>query len=322
LRVRHVTLLTAWAGLGVLSPGALAWAQGADAAASETLFREGKRLLDQKDFAHACPKLAESFRLEPATGTLLALAMCHEGEGKIASAWAEYSDAAARARREGRSDREQAALTWAGALEPKLSTLTISVPDAVAKTAGLEVKRDGVAIGTAAWGTAVPIDQGDHVIEATASGKRTWTKTIAIRTATSRETLSIPPLDDRPREPPNKGDHRGLTPLQQTGLVAGGLGVVALGVGAYFGIDAIRKNNESNAGCDGDVCDNPDAKQTRLEARTAGNVSTAAFVGGGVLLVGGAIMYFVGGDDTKRASVRAVPAAGPSAVGLSITGRF
>src|SRR5205823_9264131 len=104
---------------------------------------------------------------------------------------------------------------WAGALEPKLSTLTISVPDAVAKTPGLEVKRDGVAIGTAAWGTAVPVDQGEHAIEVTASGKKPWTKTIAIRAAASRERLSLPPLDDLPAEAATPGDRHTLSPLQQ-----------------------------------------------------------------------------------------------------------
>src|SRR5882724_2808972 len=153
LRILHLTPLAALSVVAALVASTPAWAQSADSAASETLFREGKRLLDHKEFARACPKLAESFRLEPATGTLLALAMCHEGDGKIASAWAEYADAAGRARREGRPDREQAALQWASALEPRLSTLTILVPDAVARTQGLEVKRDGITVGQAGWGT-------------------------------------------------------------------------------------------------------------------------------------------------------------------------
>ncbi len=315
--------LVAVAALICAGAPAPAAAQSADSAASETLFRDGKRLLDQRDFAHACPKLAESFRLEPATGTLLALARCHEGEGKIASAWAEYADAAARARREGRPDREQAAQQWAASLEPKLSTLTISVPEVVAKTVGLEVKRDGISVGVAAWGTAVPVDPGDHVIEVTATGKKPWTMSITIRTPASREKLGIPALEDAPQEriTPSDASARGLSPVQQTGLVFGGLGLVAVGVGSYFGIQAIKKNNESNPGCPGDVCDG-EAKQLRLEARTAGNVSTIAFIGGGALLVGGAIMYFVADSGAPHRGLRALPSIGRSELGLEVAGSF
>jgi hypothetical protein len=323
LRFHHLPVLVAlW-----LGGPASASAQSSEAAASETLFRDGKRLLDQKDFGRACPKLAESFRLEPATGTLLALAMCHEGDGKIATAWAEYTDAAARARREGRPDREQAAQQWAGALEPKLSTLTITVSDAVAKTAGLEVKRDGVAVGMATWGTAVPVDPGSHVIEVTAMGKKPWSRSVAIRSPASRETLGVPPLEDLPADrmapwPSAEASHAGLTALQQTGLVFGGLGLIGVGVGGYFGIQAIRKNNESNEHCTNDMCD-PQGKQARLEARTSGNVSTVAFIGGGTLLVGGAIMYFVGAESSpRRGSLRAAPMAGRSELGMVVSGSF
>ena len=51
----------------------------ADVATAEALFREGKRLMEQKSFAAACPKLKESFAQDEATGTLLALALCHQG---------------------------------------------------------------------------------------------------------------------------------------------------------------------------------------------------------------------------------------------------
>src|ERR1022692_323786 len=108
-------------------------AQSDQGAEAEVLFRAGKRLLELQYFTNACPKLAESYRLDPATGALLALAVCHEGQGKTATAWAEYGDIASRSKAEGRSDRERAARERISALGAKLSTLTISVgPEAAA----------------------------------------------------------------------------------------------------------------------------------------------------------------------------------------------
>jgi hypothetical protein len=113
---------------GLLGPGT-ARAQGSDAdrAQAESLFETGRKLMAEKKYAEACPKLAESFRLDPTTGTLLNLAVGHRDEGRIASAWAEFKDAAALARRDGRADREQFAQEQVKALEPRLSRVTIAV---------------------------------------------------------------------------------------------------------------------------------------------------------------------------------------------------
>src|SRR6185437_11777695 len=104
--------------LAVTGTASTAYAQqaGADVATAQALFDDGKRLMAAKDFAHACPKLVESQRLDPGGGTLFAIAICHEGEGKTATAWADYNVAGAEARRDGRRDREQAALEKAHAL--------------------------------------------------------------------------------------------------------------------------------------------------------------------------------------------------------------
>src|SRR5262245_38471557 len=130
--------------LGLL--GGLAAAPGARAesvpdatAPAEALFQEGRSLLIAGKVDEACPKPEESQRLDPAAGTLLALALCHERQGKLAKAWAEFVDIEGRSRRDGRADREQMARQRAEALRPRLSTLTLRLPPGAAQTPGFTV---------------------------------------------------------------------------------------------------------------------------------------------------------------------------------------
>src|SRR5262245_14317965 len=92
--------------LAWLVPGAAAaQSQGAEVALAEMLYRQGRQLMADGKVSEACPKFAESYRLDAATGTLLNLAACHEAEHKLATAWLEYSEAVTLARRDKRDDR-------------------------------------------------------------------------------------------------------------------------------------------------------------------------------------------------------------------------
>src|SRR5450432_4085359 len=102
-------------------------AQVSNAALAESLFREGKRLSGEHKFAEPCPKVAESYKLDPGLGTLLNLATCHEAEGKPASAWAEFSEASSRARRDGDNDRAQLADADVRAFESKLAHIILAL---------------------------------------------------------------------------------------------------------------------------------------------------------------------------------------------------
>src|SRR5262245_13180527 len=101
-----------------LLASALASGRETDPVSAEVLFQEARELLKQGNFERACPKFLESERLDPATATLLAVATCHERQGLLASAWAEFTEAAGRARQERRKDRERLAREQARALEP------------------------------------------------------------------------------------------------------------------------------------------------------------------------------------------------------------
>ena len=178
----------------LLAPVALA--QAGASAAAETLFRDGKKAFEEKRYSEACPKLQESYRLDPGTGTLLALAACHEGEGRTASAWTEFTDAATRAKQEGRADRAQAAQARAAALEAKLAKLTIRVARGADTGAGFEVKLDGVMIGAPSWGTALPVDRGRHALTASAPGKKPWSGAVTVVADSTAQTIEVPKLED------------------------------------------------------------------------------------------------------------------------------
>src|SRR5262249_9549066 len=148
-------------------------------AAAEALFNEAEKLVASKDYAQACPKYAESLRLDPGVGVMLYLGDCYEHLGKTASAWAEYREAEDLATK--RADTKRAALanTRAERLAPKLSRLTIVVATE-ARVPGLEVKRDGESVGTGQWGTPVPLDPGPHALSASAPGKQSWESSVTI----------------------------------------------------------------------------------------------------------------------------------------------
>src|SRR4051794_33573309 len=100
----------------------------ADSQIAQSLFDDGRVLMDAGRFAEACPKFAESQRLEPAAGTLLNLALCHEHEGKTATAWTEFRDALSLAMAAQRKDRQELAELHIATLGPKLTRLSVAVP--------------------------------------------------------------------------------------------------------------------------------------------------------------------------------------------------
>ena len=112
-------IATSLALLTPLTASRVAHAQNASSqAAAQALFDEARSLMNAGKFAEACPKFAESERLDPGAGTLLNLANCYEKGGQTASAWVTFKDAAAAADVKHRTDWSQRARERATALEP------------------------------------------------------------------------------------------------------------------------------------------------------------------------------------------------------------
>lgn len=323
-----------------------------DAAAAQALFYEGRALAQKGRHAEACPKFEESLRLDYGIGTEFNLADCNEKLGKIATAWSGFLNVAANAKARNQTQREQVARDRARALEPRLPKLLIDVAKPVP---GLEVKRDGVVVGSAAWGTPVPVDPGVHEIVATAPGKekletkieategkiaRVTIRPLAPNKVAAKAPVVLPPPPPVVLPPPAPVvttaaaepaapvyfpepviEDRGST--QRTiGWIVTGLGAAGLGVGGAFGILSLTKRNESNQHCVGDLC-NAEGVSLRDEAIDAGNVATAASIGGGAALLGG-ILLLVTAPSRPERSASVTPSFSVAASGGSfgLSGRL
>lgn len=191
LFVAPLSLLTSNVALGQPTASEVSLAQ--------SLFEEGRKLMDKGQYAAACPKLAESQRLDPGGGTLLNLAICHEKEGKIGTAYLEFQAAQAQAIKDGRKDREKISGEHMGALSPRLSKLAVHV---VKEVPDLDVRVDGTTLRKPAWDVLTVFDPGAHVIDASAPGHVAFKKSITLNEG-DQKTENIPPLAVAATPPPS-----------------------------------------------------------------------------------------------------------------------
>jgi hypothetical protein len=203
-------------------------------------------------------------------------------------------------------------------------------------TPGATAKLDDQPV---AVGTPVAVDPGAHRVVISAPGMRDAQATVAI---SERQRLDVPvrlevagadttPTTASPTASPDAvpaGDDvsrpeaaHSAFPWRTVGLVAAGAGVVTLGVGAYFGLEAKSKNDQSNSsGCSANNNCSPAAAQIRRDAISAGNTSTALFVVGGVLAAAGIVLWLVAPSSENGASVSVTPVALGAGGGLGLVG--
>jgi len=320
-------------------------ARGDSKSVADELFREGKRLLESGHVDDACPKLAESMKSDPALGTLLYLGACHEKQGLTASAFAEFSSASEWARRTNRSDRLQFAERHKAALEPKLSTLLIHA----AMTAGIEVRVDDGAFASTLIGSPLPLDPGEHKIEAKAPGHVSWSTSITVPPDHAAVTVTVPPLEperiaaaggDAPEEttepeeeqaptPPSSTPPSGAAPPESRVLLwsAAGLGSAGILVGTVLGVMTFSARDSARSECPNNQCV-PGGLDEIARARTYATLSTVAFGAGLAGAITTGYLLIRGGSHTSRdpaATARfptLVPTISTRQAGLSLLGRF
>jgi tetratricopeptide (TPR) repeat protein len=94
---------------------------------------------------------------------------------------------------------------------------------------------------------------------------------------------------------------QGPTATELTGIVLAATGVVAVGIGAGYGIAAMNEARTSRDLCDAGVCREQRGIDAAEDATHHALISTLGFASGGALLALGAACYFwLGGEPSER----------------------
>lgn len=175
-------------------------AAGADPIA-ESLFQEALTLMRAGQFETACLRLEASQQTESKAGTLVVLASCHEQLGRLATAWAEYREAAALARKEGRPAVRKKALALAEAVHVRAPRVRVLVAE---PNDDMVVTLDGKRLTEGSLGAALLVDPGQHVVSARVPRMHPFEQTFELEAETPTKHIEVPawkPLEV-PKPPP------------------------------------------------------------------------------------------------------------------------
>jgi hypothetical protein len=213
----------------------------------------------------------------------------------------------------------------------------------------VKVTVDGEPLAERLDGRGLVVDPGDHVFELATEGRSTVTRRLLLREGEKSRVETIvfgepvraaeparPPPAPKPvlspQKPPPPQEKAASTASagsaqRVAGLVVGGAGLVALGLGVAFGASASSSWSSAQSECStgpGNCPSHALAVSDHDSAVTAGTVSTVAFIAGGALLTGGLVLYFTApkGGAPKTGALGVTPSIGPTGGSLQVLGRF
>jgi hypothetical protein len=285
-----------------------------DRAAAESLARVGKGLMDLAQYDDACPKLEQSLDAHPSGETALWLGECLHKQGKIASAWAAYRNAASHFQSAGDASAAVAG-ERAQRIESLVPKITIAAQQRVMT---MKVYRGDTKFGVGVFGVPLAVDPGEHRIRVEAEGYAPWEKTVVVK-ASERITVEVPPLVPADVRHTTGGSNA----LYVAGILTAGSGVAAIGIGAILGIAAAR--DVSSAESDASLCGpsrlcTPEGRALVDAADTKAIGSTIAFTAGALAVATGLVLLIAdGASDGGEVALWGVPAPDGGVANLRVT---
>jgi hypothetical protein len=323
-----VAALVLAAALGVAGPSR-AWAAptAADLESARSLFREGRTLREEGSLGSALEKFKAAHALAGTPITAVELGRTYQLLGmwlEAREAWLEVSRIPHAPHESTNTMRARdEAKRLESELAPHIPKILVHVGGAP-PGAQIIVTIDDVEIPDAAIREPRLVNPGAHTVTARVQGGAMSTTSVRVAAdATAEATLVVSPPAPSPSDP--TPEPAPTLPARSHAIAYVGFGVAGVGVavGTAAGIVAFSKTSTVKGECQGTQC--PGSAQGDIDAsRTAGTISTVAFVAAGAGLVVRIVGLVTGKSEPRAAArpARVAPSLAPGVAGAQIKGTF
>lgn len=304
---------------------------------ADALFQEGRKAMKASDWSGALESLSQSYKLEPAPGTLLNVAECETHLGQLVEALEHFKqvEIALPAPDKRRNVASTRAMQLSSRVPRLIVTLAPSAPP------GTEIFRGDARV---APGATSLVNPGNVTLRVTAPGRReralavsakegdTFTlvaepgeadgAAVATPTPAPSPTSSPAPsaAASKPTRPRDDDAHpqlaAGASGKRTAGLVIGGVGVASLGVGVVTGIMALGKASSVKDHCDGSLACDPQGVDAGAAGKTLSLVSTITVAVGIVGIGVGTYLVVTSKKPGPTTAVAPIVAPGYAGAGL------
>ena len=291
-------------------------------AQAEAVFTEGLKEHDAQHEEAALAKFQEAYKIYPSPNVLFNIGREEHLLGRWLEAIRNYR--AALANELLNPNNVALAKTYIRELQTKLGRVEVTAP------ADAQVMVDGTAQTGASPYDVAP---GDHKITVVAKNGKKAEKSCRLEAGdalgmdvTGELGGDLAPQIENP--PSGETERAVIFPPPTGAIIAGGLGVVGLGLGVAFGLDATGKHSSAvSAEASHPCAQNPssqacsDLQDTNKSIPTLSTISIVSYIAGGALLAGG-VVWWIASPRTKHSSMGITPAIGPKSAGVGLGGAF
>jgi hypothetical protein len=215
---------------------------------------------------------------------------------------------------------------WLEAVEKSIVTVVIVATDPAGNSLfDVSVRVDGQPLMTRLAGQAVPVNPGVHMFHFERDDGTTVDRAVQTNEGDKNQKIVVV-LGSAPLTPPTP--RRGQSAQKIVGFAGGAAGVAALVLGGVFGALTATEASKQTSDCPRSDCTAPGHAQALADHTMAvadGTVSTVAFIAGGALVLGGAVLVLAtsrGSTQPVTKALGVLPSVSSRGTSLSVEGTF